>query len=287
MFKKHHHLLVLFCSLATTSCIDESGHLTSFGASCLFGAIGGILIIVWFMSIWYKSKREKEKAVEDALRERTDFTESKVVKGKGGSYFYLATDDSRKKVFYVFGDKKLLFDYEDVVAVDVVQDGEILASKKSMENALGGAIIGGTVLGNDAGAFLGAVAFGTSSSSRQISNLSVHVLLRNQPLSSIDCICYCNPSGSAVSQMSYNLEYRDAKEKAQQLYDIFRLILNRVEADRRNEEKRKEEELKQVREVTERITASQELMNVSELYLQGLITDEEYARMKEKIIGKD
>ena len=97
---KHKHLnpLLIYVAPIFTSCIDESGHLTSFGASCLFGAIGGILIIVWFMSIWYKSKRQKEKAVEDALRERTDFTESKVVKGKGGSYFYLATDESRKKV---------------------------------------------------------------------------------------------------------------------------------------------------------------------------------------------
>ena len=87
--------------------------------------------------------------------------------------------------------------------------------------------------------------------------------------------------------MTYNLEYREAKEKAQELYDVFRLIIDRVEADRRDEEKRRKEEEDQVRTAMQKITSAQELMNVSELYLQGLITDEEYAKMKEKIIGKD
>ena len=288
--QKKYILLLLFCTLAISSCTDEYGHLTSFGVDCLIGVVLAILFSIWVFAMWYKSKREKEKAIEDALKERKDFTESKVIKGKGGSTFYLATDDSRKKVFYVFGDKKLIFDYKDVVAVDVIQDGEILVSKKSVARALGGAILGGAAIGNDTGAIIGALAFGSSSSHSQITKLYVHVLLRNQPLSSIDFVCY-NSFGQSMPQMNYNLEYKDASDRAQELYDLFRLIIDEADAIRREDEKqieaKKKEEENQVAAAMDKLTAAQELMNVSELYLKGLLTDDEYAKMKEKIIGKE
>ena len=288
--QKKYILLLLLCTPAISSCTDEYGHLTSFGVSCLIGVVGALVFVIWVLAMWYKSKREKEKAIEDALKERKDFTESKVLKGKGGNSYYLATDDIRKKVFYVYGDKKLIFDYKDVVAVDVIQNGEILVSKKSAARALGGAILGGAVIGNDTGAILGAMAFGSSSSHSQISKLYVHVLLRNQSLPSLDFMCY-NSFGQTIPQMNYNLEYKEASDRAQELYDLFRLIIDEADSIKREEEKqidaKKKAEEKQVADAMDKLTAAQELMNVSELYLKGLLTDEEYAKMKEKIIGKD
>ena len=286
MLKKLHYLLIIFCSLIATSCTDAPMPL-EIKIILLTSLIGGIGIVAGVLSIWYKSKREKEKAVEDALRERTDFTESKVITGKGGSYFYLAADDSRKKVFYVFGAIKLLFDYKDVVAVDVIQDGETLISKKSFVNALGGAIIGRAVTGNDAGALIGAAAFGTSSSSKQISELYVHVLLRNQPISSFDCMCFYSPGRSSIPQALYNIDYKESREKAQEIYDMFRLIIDETDAAKREEERQRQEEVNQVKKEMNKLTAAQELMDVSELYLKGLITDEEFVKLKEKIIEKE
>lgn len=244
------------------------------GIALLIGPIVLVLFYIWVFVAWHKSKREKEKAIEEALTERRDFTESKVIKGRGGQSYYLATDEKRKKIFYVFGEKKLLCDFKDVVAVDIIQDGETVVSKQSMAGAFGGAIIGRAVLGNDAGAFIGAATLGTSTSQSQISKLSVHVLLRNQPLSSLDFVCY-NMGGVTIPQTNYMIEYKNAREEAQSIYDLFRLVIDEVQRE------------------GQRLTAQsknrsvQELKDLAELHKQGLIDAEEFAKMKSRIVNNN
>lgn len=290
MQKKLISILLLFHALAATSCTDGNGHLTDFGINAAIVVVGMALFYLCVFLTRNKSKKEKKQAVEDAIRERKDFTESKVIKGEGGNYYYLATDEERKKVFYVYDDKKLLFDYKDVVAVRVEENGAIISSKISFGSALAGAFIGETILGGDKGAIIGAATLGETTHQKQITSMYVHVSLKNQPLSSIDFKCFEN-TGKPLPQANYRLSYELAVKRAQELSDLFQAIIDETDAVRIEEERRvkeeKEEEAKQVSEAMQKITAAQELMDVAGLYMQGLITDEEYAKMKEKIIGKD
>ena len=280
MLKKHLYLF-LFCAFAVTSCVDANGHLNEIGTGLLVGAIGGILIVIWQEVKRIKAIKAKKQAIKDALSERECFTETKVIKGEGENSFYLATDDTRKKVFYVFDDKKVICDYKDVVSVNIEENGAILVSNVETDKALLGALIGDAVGGRRA-AFWGAYAFGKAPDQKQITSMIVHVSLRNQSYQSLDFKCFDN-GGKALSPGRYRVSYKLATIRAQELYDLFQAIIDEVDTT----EKRKKEEEKQVEKEMEKLTAAQELMNVSELYLKGLITDEEFARMKEKIIGKE
>ena len=288
--KKKHILLLLIFTLAISSCVDANGHLNEIRTGLLVGAIGGILIVIWQGINRYKAIRAKKQTIKDALGEREDFTESTVIKGEGENLFYLATDDTRKKVFYVFGEKKVLCDYKDIASVNIEENGAVVVSKKSLGSALAGAILGEAVIGGDKGAILGAATFGKTTNQQQITSMFVHVSLRNQPYSSLDFKCFDN-GGEPLPQGHYRVSYQLATIRAQELYDLFRAIIDETDAIRIDEEKRieaeKKEEQKQVGEVMQRITAAQELIDVAGLYMQGLITDEEYAKMKERIIGSD
>ena len=152
-----------------------------------------------------------------------------------------------------------------------------------------GALIGDAVLGGKQGGFLGASAFGKVTDQKQITSMYVHVSLRNQPLSSIDFKCFDN-DGRPLSQGHYRVSYKLATIRAQELYDLFQTIIDEVDTERREEEKRIEtlqkEEEKQAGKEMNRIIAAQEMIDMAGLFMSGKLSDEEYAKKKEEIIGK-
>ena len=288
--QKKHIVLILLCSLVISSCTNEYGLLTDIGIGVIIWIVAGLVIVVCKMGKRYKAIKEKKQAIKEALSERKDFTESKVIKGEGENMFYLATDDTRKKVFYVFGSKTLLFDFKDVEAVQIKENGCVFVSKVSTDSALLGALIGDAVIGGKYGGLLGASAFGEVISQKQINSMSVYVLLRNQPLSSIDFKCFDN-GGKPLPQANYRLAYELATRKAKELYNVFQGIIDEVDTERIGEEKRiealRKEEVRQVRDNMQRIVAAQEMIDVAGLYLGGKISDEEFTKLKEKILDKE
>lgn len=288
--KKKHILLLLLFSLVIASCSDEPGLFSTFGTGVLIGVLGGLLFLVWQGANRIKAIREKKLAIKKALGERKDFAESMVFKGEGKNSYYLATDEAKKKVFYVFGDKTLLFDYKDVEAVQIKENGSVIVSRVSTESALLGALIGDAVIGGKQGGILGAAALGKVNSQKQISSMYVHVLLNNQPLASIDIKCYDN-GGEPLPQPNYRLAYELATTRAKELYHLFQGIIDQVDAERREEEKRidalQKEELKQVQDGMQRIIAAQEMIDNAGPYLTGQLSDEKFAKIKEKHLGKE
>ena len=112
----------------------------------------------------------------------------------------------------------------------------------------------------------------------------VHVSLRNQSLSSIDFKCFDN-DGKPLPQTHYRLAYELATIRAKELYKLFQGIIDEVNAERKEEEKRREalrkEEVEQVRKDMQRIIAAQEMIDSAGLYLTGQVSDEELAKIKE------
>ena len=271
--QKKNIILFFLCALAITSCTDEPGLFSTFVTGALIGVIGGLVFLVWQGAKRIKAIRTKKLAIKTALNERKDFTESRVIKGEGENSFYLATDNIRKKVFYVFGDKTLLFDFKDVNSVQIKKNGSTIVSKVSTDSALLGALVGDAVIGGNEGRILGAATFGKISHQKQISSMYVHVSLKNHSLSSIDFKCFDN-DGKPLPQANYRLAYELATIRAKELYELFQGIIDEVNAERK-------EEVEQVRKDMQRIIAAQEMIDSAGLYLTGQISDEELAKIKE------
>ena len=131
--------------IVAVSCREANGDLSPF--TILLGSvIAAVLVFGWIFIEIFRSSAKHQKGIENAVSERKDFTESKVIKEKG--YYYVATDEKRKKVFYVRGTEiTLLFDYADVVSVEVSVDGATIVARKSLAGAFAGAVAGDVLIG--------------------------------------------------------------------------------------------------------------------------------------------
>lgn len=273
MNTKQISLLVPFVLMAG-SCTDEYGKLTPFGFGVICATVAGVIIVGYLGYVIFSSQAAHKRGIEKALAERKDFTESKVIQQKGN--FYVATDEGRRKVFYALTDQiALQFNYADVVSAEVKVDGTTTVWKKTLAGSFAGAVAGGALIGGRYGSILGAVAAGNSIQNR-INHIVVHVLLRNQPVQSISFTLYAG-GDLGDSEISYMVRKEEATKLAQEVYDLFRLIIDTADQDRKQQEA-----VEQV-SAPEKSTV-QELKDLVELHEKGAISDEEFAKLKEKLI---
>ena len=260
-------LPLVLVSFLATSCSGEYGPFP--GLLVYFAVIFVAFLFFWIWIIFVlpeKNRERGQKHINEALANRKDFTESKVVHKDGE--FYVATDESRRKVFFVQGFKQtLLFDYADVVSVEVSVDGETVVLKKSLPVSTVGAFVGDAAIGGRYGSFVGALAFGNSTE-RRVGRITVHVLLRNQPVQSLHLELICNCSDQE-SQVSYMIRYNEAKQNAQELYDMFRLVIDTADRDR-----------------SKGPSSVKQLKELAKLHKDGSLTDEEFAKLKRDLIGE-
>lgn len=268
--------ILLPVMLLVSSCQAGNDQWNAFVVSVLFGIVGMAAFVIWAMTTGGKSRRRKKDAIELAVSERAGFLESKVFKKKGA--YYLSTDEGHRKVFYTNGDVTVLCGYGDIAAVQIIEDGRLTSSSGSLVRALGGSVIGEAVTGSGGGALAGA-AMGALSGVTKQSTLNVHILLRDQAVSAIDICCYNNYGVRQPESVTY-FEYKDGKALAQDIYDTFRLIIDKVEREQKKRAARGQESSPEE-------AAVRQLREISELHEQGKLTDEEFSAMKRKIIGTD
>lgn len=110
---------------------------------------------------------------------------------------------------------------------------------------------------------------GTATSAESVSTIKVHILLRDSSVNSFDIICYDEFGALKTTELLYKKTYGNA----QAAFDVLRLIIDKkskIQNAELNTNKSNIEELKEL----------------AELKQQGLITEEEFATMKAKIINK-
>lgn len=234
-----------------------------------------ILIVLFFVAIpiWaaISMSLDEKRALEEmrqVIDSRIDFTDSKVVVDNE-RFYYFAVDDERQEVFCYSLKKTARFKYSDIVSVEILQDNVSVVSKKS--GSLGGAIVGG-IVGGGVGAVVGGTSMGTTTSSESVNNLDVHILIRNSDIASFSIKCL-GEHGAGKS----NPIYTQGRENAQVIFDILRLAMDKVQIEKN----------KLVAAETPAPKSNiEELKELAELKQQGIITDEEFATLKAKILSK-
>ena len=113
---------------------------------------------------------------------------------------------------------------------------------------------------------------GTTTSSDIVKNLDVHILIRNSDVAGFSIKCL----GEVGANKSFPV-YSQASENAQVIFDILRLAMDKVQIENNKHVKI---------ETPAQKSNIEELKELAELKQQGLITDEEFATMKAKIISK-
>ena len=229
-----------------------------------------ILISVFVLSAaiyGITSRKEQRNILQEALDAMENFTPTKELRSDNPVY-YFAVDDKRQEMFCFSDSKGVRFRYKDIVSADIVVDGDVTETHKAA--SLGGALAGGLLAGG-LGAVVGGSSMGKSKSVKKIKTVKVHILLRNARFDTYDFQLFND--GYEIKTDSY--EYEKSYKNARFIFDALKLAMDKVKVD-----------TPQPQTVASHKSNIEELKELAELKQQGLITEEEFATMKAKVINK-
>lgn len=186
----------------------------------------------------------------------------------GSVELVFAADDNSNSfaVFKVLFSFKLVatFKYEDILSAEIRVGKQVTTTKKSISAT--GAIAGG-VIGGGVGAVIGGIGLGKSESRRSLSDISIHVLLRNCEKVSVDIPC-------------------NSIKEAQAGMDLISLAIDKADRDYQSTHTPESPHTPQPQSPQDSKSKIQELKDLSELLKQGLVTEEEFTKLKEEIMKK-
>lgn len=215
-----------------------------------------------FGAIAMSNEEKKEAEVRKAAisKAKTGFIETAVIKDDEAR-LYFSIDDISNEIFCYSNYKEIRFKYQDIINVEVIEN-DVTISNKSV--SLGGALAGG-VLAGGIGAVVGGSSMGKTTSTKDLVKLVVRIRLRNCSVNSFDVGC---------RRRFESYPYTAAYKNAQEVYDCLIVAMDKVRP--------KTEEPK----ISSSKSTVDELKELAELKQQGLITEEDFAAMKAKIIKK-
>ena len=237
------------------------------------GIIIAVVVVIAIITIASVSKdnqklEETVTAVASNESALSDFTATKTIEGPLSTY-KVSIDEANEKVAYISMEGTKVFSFEDIISVELLESG-VTVSKKSTSRTIGGALVGG-VLAGGAGMVVGGLS-GSSRERRKVSSIIVKVTLRDVSNPSVNIVCVENyklPPYSDDDGMY--LFYGPAQE----IVDTLNVIIDKV--DGRSTQAQKAD-------TAPSNSLSDEIAKLHKMLTDGIITEEEFAKMKEKLL---
>ncbi len=244
-----------------------------------------VVLIVVFILIIGLVVSGQEKTEIDTVKSNSEnipgFIHSKVIDGYH-SLYKVMIDEYNKKVAYVTKDNTITFSFDEILSVELIENG-VTVNKKSAGRTIGGAIVGG-VLAGGVGMIIGGLS-GGSKETKKITSIVVKIVLRNLSQPSINIECY-----NSYSMLSSDF-YKEAKV-ARDIVDIFNIIIDQVERtpdvivnnNYYNDSVIGNQKDKQITSKEEKLIENREERDNNYVqYLEGTITEEEYYERRNQL----
>lgn len=239
-----------------------------------------LVIIVIVVCVSIANQKERQEDLEFALKYADDFTASFTMNNFDSRYSF-SIDDKRKKILYIIAQNNIkhVFDFENVISVEVIEDSNTTFSKSSLRT-IGGGVIGG-VIGGGAGAIVGGLS-GSNKGKKKISKITVKILLRNYqtPALYIDCL-NTNAMNLGESLDSDSFICESATNEARQIADRLSVIIDLMDREAKVASLDLEKEKQ-----TSNNSIADELEKLCALKDKGVISEDEFAKLKEKLLLK-
>ena len=211
------------------------------------------------------------KSTKTSSTKLENFGATKIIEGPLGQY-KVKIDENNEKVAYISKNGSRVFSYDDIIKVELQENGQTV-SQKSTTRTIGGAILGG-VLAGGAGAIVGGLS-GASTQRRKVTSIVVKVTLRDVADPTVNIVCFENyklPPYSDDEGMQFF--YAPALEIVDTLSVIIDLIDKRSNPQPATAAQPNSNNL------------SDEIAKLHGMLKDGIITEEEFAKMKERLINK-
>lgn len=176
---------------------------------------------------------------------------------------YIEFDDNRKEWLVslgLLGKKKKIYKYSDIVDFELLEDGESIIKKGGVGRAVAGGLLFGGV-----GAVVGGVT-GKQKTKSLCESLKIKITINdiNNPVVYVKFI--------TVETKKDSLTYTSAYKAAQMCLSTLKLIMN----DKDNE----------IANSNAQISAADEILKFKNLLDSGIITEEEFIKKKNELLGK-
>ena len=213
----------------------------------ILGLVGCILVLIIATNI----QNKKVKVMRDAVASQGYFNETKVIEDKLALY-YFAIDDPNKEVYCYSKRNEIRFKYKDIVGFEIQVDGITTMSDQLTSKGSSGGI---NVVINTA-------AMGVT---QEVSSIKVRIILRNCNIDIFDIECL------VLRVKTNDSRYKETYMKAQNIFDTLKYAMGKVKSENMS---------------NNAMSDIEELKELAVLKSQGLITEEEFAAMKAKIINR-
>lgn len=251
------------------------------GFTVLFIGLAVSFIIYFYETQQKKEGNENERSkLFRKLAELENYKPTKTLVSEDLSLI-LSVDERSKRICFSTHSKNLLFNYRDVLQSEIIEDGTTI-TKTSRGSQLGGALIGG-ILAGGVGAIIGGLS-GTTETSKDIDKVQLRIVVNDINKPAYTITLFDKYASMAISVSTEEKNLAEARKNAKDWHNIISIIIKRAD----EEDKASERELKteSIQEPTQSNTfVADELMKLSELLKQGIITQEDLDKQKEKLLG--
>ena len=218
---------------------------------------------------------EKLSAIASNL---ADFNPSTTIAGVKNFYKFII-DNEHRNVCYVDERESRVIPFEDIINVELIENGTTLSTKSTMRT-IGGSLVGGAVAGG-AGAIVGGLS-GNSKQIQKFTDVQIRMRIRdlNNPVLLIKCFDAktMTVEGKPVKPDSLaGWSYKEGKEHAQRILDLVSVIIDDVDKKRGGTQSVSSEDSTSI---------ADELAKLSDLKAKGVLTQEEFDQQKEKLLSK-
>lgn len=185
-------------------------------------------------------------------------------------------DDKHKKLFFIEYKSDCsnvtIIDFKDIITVEVCEDGNTVFSKSALRT-VGGAAVGSALLGG-AGAVVGGLS-GDSTQKRKIKKISIKILMRDITKPAFEFVVFDLNSVSSVKD-----SYKSLMKYTDSIKDCISVI---IDLQKSNIETQNTVSVTETKSEDKSIT--DELLKLAKLKEEGMLTDEEFALMKAKLLA--
>ena len=210
----------------------------------------GLVVFVLNLIIATNIQNKKVKVMRDAAASQSYFNATKVLEDKIALYHF-AIDDSKQEVYCYSKGNEIRFKYKDIVDFEIQVDGITTMSNQptSKSSSEGINVVINTI---------------SMSMAQEVSSIKVRIILRNRNIDMYDIECL------ALRVKTNDSKYKETYMKAQSIFDTLKFVVGNIKPD-----------------VSQNFMSDiEELKELAALKTQGLITEEEFAAMKAKIISR-
>ena len=249
------------------------------GIIIIVGIIGGIISFISESKKMETGRNLVEKKYNSILSAIPNFKESiSIIDLDEKTAFYV--DETSRKICFIQGYEYKLIEYEKIIRVQLIEDGETKYSKSTLRT-IGGALVGNVIAG-ETGAIIGGLS-GDTKVKKIVKMITIELKLRDINDSTYvfnvfnadqTSFSFCL-NGLKTDDDFYSTHYM---ANAKKIIDTLEVIIDDV--DKKNNSESKNEQK------SSDFSIADELKKLSDLKNQGIITQEEYDQQKAKLLSK-